>query len=750
MRLFVVIQILLCLSSARFLWGESSPAEEEAIRKLRGKVSNLQRNRDETVRFVRFSKPIVTNEDVSRIKAFKQLDYLAVVTSQVTDAGLESLKHLTKLDTLLLADSGITDATLKTIGQLPKLQRLYLDRTKITDQGLADLTNLTSLQVLSVSDTKITDAGLVHLTSLKNLETIYLCKTQISDNGLLQLAQLSNIKHLFLDQTRLTGTGLKHLALLENLELLSLRGVALNPTALNTSVDLKKLKTLLLNNTGLNKGDLTDISNKVNVTLSPEEDEKLSAFEKFRNNIPLDSVPSHDDGEAASVLQAGLIEPISLRLTQTDIIPDFQRHVIPLLGRLGCNGRSCHGSFQGQGGFSLSMFGYDFGHDHEAITSGENPRIDLVSPDESLVIYKPTHEDDHGGGQRFELGSWQHQLIYRWIKSGAKGIVDQPHRIISFQVTPSSVTFSSPGETAQLQCVATWENGVQEDVTPLTRFQSNDTAISEVSEDGLITCISPGDTNIISFYDIKVSSTEVMLPVNQKAGADFPHVETPTRIDQLVVNKLSKLGIVPSELCSDEEFLRRVSIDIAGTLPTPEKIEQFLNDTSPDKRENVIDELIESPAYADWWSIKLADLTGSNSQYLGTTDMNTPAAIQWNQWLRRRVQDNAGWDEIVAGIILSSSRQPGETYEEYAAAQSKFLKGKDPEDFTDPKNSMHYYWFRSNNQLPSDRALSFGYVFMGVRLQCAQCHKHPFDQWSKDDFDKFTQFFHQSQSWHCP
>ena len=198
---------------------------------------------------------------------------------------------------------------------------------------------------------------------------------------------------------------------------------------------------------------------------------------------------------------------------------------------------------------------------------------------------------------------------------------------------------------------------------------------------------------------------------------------------------------MPSELCTDEDFLRRVSLDMIGTLPTPSEIIQFLADTKPDKRQRKIDELLESPAYADWWSVKFCDLTGSNAQYLGTTDMNSPAAVQWSQWMRRRLHDNVGWDKIAAGMILAESRRPGQPYEDYAAEQSRFLSKKQPEDFTAPGNPMHYYWFRSNNQTPTDRALSFGYVFLGVRLQCAQCHKHPFDQWSQQDFEQFTQFF---------
>lgn len=741
-RLFPVLLFVVIFSTTAGLCAETPPEQAEAIKSLSGMASNIQKNRDGTVRFVRFSKSVVTDEHVARIEAFKQLDYLAVVTPSVTDAGLTSLDQLTNLDTLYLSDSGITDASLTKIKDLSKLERLYLDRTEITDAGLANLSGLTTLQTLSLQGTPVTDNGLAHLSSLENLEALDLSGTKVSDAGILQIAKLPKLKTLSLDATALTGSELGQLAALEQLEQLSLRGTSLTPSAIESLADFKKLKQLLLTETSLTRSDVAGLPEQIHVTLKPAPEQKLSAFEKFRAGKPLDAPEPLPTGEVAEVSNGEEIaRPISVRLSTSKETPDFQRHVIPLLGRLGCNGRTCHGSFQGQGGFSLSMFGYDFHKDLKQLTGGEEPRVNLDSPDESLIIYKPTHGDEHGGGDRYEAGSWQHQLLKRWISGGAKGIEDKPGRIVRFDVTPAEMTFTKPGETAQLRCVAVWDDGTSEDVTPLTRFQSNDDVIAEVTRDGLITCKSPGDTYIVSFYDNGIFSTQVLLPVSDKTGDKFPAVETPTPIDRFVTAKLSKLGIVPSELCTDEEFLRRVTLDTIGTLPTPAEVRSFLNDSSPDKRQRKIDELLESPAYADWWSIKLADLTGSNSQYLGSTDMNTPASIQWNQWLRRRVQDNVGWDEIAAGIILARSRRPGQTYEEYAAEQSRFLERSEPEDYTDPENPMHYYWFRSNTQTPTDRALSFGYVFMGVRLQCAQCHKHPFDQWSKQDFEQFTQFF---------
>jgi hypothetical protein len=750
-RLLTVVALVALLSPAVELRAETPPEQEEAIKALRGWTSNLQKNRDGTVRFIRFSKAGVTDEHLAHVPAFKQLDYLAVVTPSVTDEGLKHVAGLTNLDTLFLADSSLTDAAMPALQGLSKLERLYLDRTKVTDAGLANIAGLKTLTTLSLIGTPATDEGLEHAAQLENLEALFLSDTNITDEGLKSLVRLSKLKTLYLDRVGVTGAGLQHLKELQNLEVLSLRGTPVSAESLASLSTCAKLTELLLGETDITASDVAPLRGtltKLDIKLSPLPDRKKSAFQKLLAGEPLRSAarPASSDAESSPEnvdrpLEGNINVAISQRLEGADETPDFQKHVLPLLGRLGCNGRTCHGSFQGQGGFSLSMFGYDFDADHTALTGGDKPRVDLKKPDESLIIYKPTHEDDHGGGERFKVGSWEHRLLRRWIETGAKGLSDGPKRIVRFDVTPAEIVFAAAGETKQLKCVAIWEDATREDVTPLTRFQSNDDAIAEVTPDGLITCKAPGDTYVISFYDNGIFSTQVLLPVSDRTGESFPEIATPTEIDRLVTRKLARLGVVPSELSSDEDFLRRVSLDMIGTLPTPAEQVAFLADPSPDKRQRKIDALLESPAYADWWAVKFCDLTGSNSQYLGTTDMNTPAAIQWNQWMRRRIQDNVGWDKIAAGIVLSESRRPGQTYEEYAAGQSLFMRTQKPEDFTAHDNPMHYYWFRSNNQIPSDRALSFGYVFLGVRLQCAQCHKHPFDQWSKQDFEKFTQFF---------
>ena len=722
--------------------------EAAAVTALRGVASNIQKNRNGTVRFVRFSKAIVSDDHVAQTAAFANLDYLAVVTPSVGDAGLAHVGSLTNLDTLFLSDSGVTDAVLQSIGELPRLERLYLDRTAVTDEGLAALVNLQSLTTLTLDGTGITDAGLAHLTRLKNLEVLSLAQTAVTDDGLAQLATLSSLGSLNLDETYVTGAGLSITSQLANLEYLSLNRTTIQPAHLKKLTTSKSLRQLLLYDTALSTGNVTALSESsphLQISLSPSADESRNALQRYLAGETLRSPVRSNEIDSpqrhVSDLHGETLPGIDVRLTASDETPHFQRHILPLLGRLGCNGRTCHGSFQGQGGFRLSMFGYDFDADHEALTGGEVPRVDLDAPDESLVIFKPTHADDHGGGQRFPPESWQHQLLRRWIEKGARGLPNGPQRLKKLEVTPAEIQLTQSGEQTRLRCIAVWADGTREDVTPLTRFQTNDEAVATVGRDGVITSVGPGDTYVVAYYDNAVTSTAVIRPVSDHTGDRFPNVDTPTEIDRIVVDKLARLGVVPSDVCDDAEFLRRVCLDVSGSLPSPDEVRVFLADNSPDKRSQKIDELLGSPAYAEWWSMKLADLTGSNSQYLGTTDMNTPAAQQWNAWLRRRVQENVGWDRIAAGMILAESRRPGQTYHDYAAAQSRHLAKRNPTEFAALDQPLHYYWFRSNNQQPTDRALSFGYVFLGVRLQCAQCHKHPFDQWSQEEFESFSQFF---------
>lgn len=421
----------------------------------------------------------------------------------------------------------------------------------------------------------------------------------------------------------------------------------------------------------------------------------------------------------------------------SDEVPDFRRHVVPLLGRLGCNGRACHGSFQGQGGFRLSLFGYDFASDHEALAKGDEPRVNVEKPADSLILQKPTEQVDHEGGKRYAKGGWEYRVLHRWIAEGAKPLADDSVQLERLEVTPAEIVFHSKEEATQLKVVAHWTDGSSEDVTPICRFRTNDEAIAKVDESGKITATGPGDTHVVAFYDNGVLPVPVMMPVSDKVN-NYPVVATPTKIDELVVAKLRKLGIVPSELSSDTEFLRRVTLDVTGTLPTPDEIQAFLADQSSDKRERKIDELVERPTHAAWWATRLSDITGNNPNSM--RNVITPAAEEWYRWLYTRIQKNEPYDRIVEGIVLGTSRRPGQSYEDYCREVATFYGEDKKADFVDHE-TMPHYWSRQTFRNPDDRVLGFSYAFLGIKIECAQCHKHPFDQWTKQDFEQFRPFF---------
>jgi hypothetical protein len=733
------VTLFFCIST---FGEENQSSEQQAVEAIKRFRTNIQFNKDGTVRLVRFSKSSVTNEMLEHLTHFPKLDYLAVYCPQVTDAGFSHIENLTNLDTLFISMSGITDDGLTYLKKLNKLERLYLADTNITDAGLKHIAGLTSLKVLSLQRTAISDAGLKNLSKLENLETLLLDGTAVTDEGLQAITSLKKLKHIFLSHCEIRGPGLEYLASLEHLEHLCLTGTKVTADELAVLTDSKALKAVELYGVPLTLAQQAELRKslpKIGVYGAVITDVDVTSVDRdFKSSV---SKLSTDEIKLKPVL-APMVERLAKK---TEEIPHFQRHVTPLLGRLGCNSRSCHGSFQGRGGFRLSMFGYDFDLDHENLAE----RIDLDHPAESLILNKPTSEDEHEGGKRLIPGSWEQDMLHRWIAGGGKGLEKQPANFVRLEVTPGEIVFQKPGETAQLKAISVWSDGTREDVTCFSRFETKNEAVAEVTKDGLIRSKGKGDSYVITFYDNGIFSTQVLIPLSEPKSV-AKTIPTPTKIDEFVVAKLNKLGIQPSELSTDEEFLRRVSLDLIGTLPTPDEIRQFTTDSSSKKRSKKINEILDRPAYITWWTTKLCDLTGSNAGYLGGTEMAQPVAAQWRAWIERRVQENIGWDKIVEGIILARSRRLGQTYPSFVVEQSRFTGGESQADFAALGNPMPHYWFRDNLKRPQDKALAFGYSFMGVRLDCAQCHKHPFDQWSKQDFESFTQFFTRIKTGSAP
>ena len=431
--------------------------------------------------------------------------------------------------------------------------------------------------------------------------------------------------------------------------------------------------------------------------------------------------------------------PVSQRFAAADTAerPDFQRHMVPLLGKLGCNGRACHGSFQGRGGFRLSLFGYDFDMDHE----GLKERIDTATPADSYALQKPLLIEPHEGGKRLELGTWEYNLFLKWIASGAQPRPADAASLVRLEVTPAELIYQAAGQTTQLRAVAVWSDGSQEDVTCLCRFQSNDSVIADITPEGLVTSGEMGDTHVVVNYDSAVIPIPVIRPVSDLVGPKYPQLATSTPIDAAIQKKLAKLGLLPSDVCDDAEFLRRVSLDIAGTLPSAADVRAFLSDTSADKRTRKINELLETPAYAAWWTTKLCDWTGANDQQLNNVNptSNQNGTRDWYDWLYKRVAENMPYDRIMEGLVVAETRRPGESYRDYCERMSDAYR-KEGQSFADLPGLV-YFWGRTNFKTDEDRAIAFAYTFMGTRIQCAQCHKHPFDVWTQQDFQQFEKFF---------
>ncbi len=469
------------------------------------------------------------------------------------------------------------------------------------------------------------------------------------------------------------------------------------------------------------------------------------------SGVGIQSVAAADPAEAkpaaAKAARSKPLAPLPRRFgteqgrSPTKEVPDFQRHVSPLLGRLGCNGRACHGSFQGQGGFQLSLFGYDFKADYDALLDQDSCRVDLEDYLESLILTKPVDADMHDGGKRYEHGGWEYWVLRNWIEAGAPFDAGEQQKLERLVVTPAELNFTAAKQHQQLKAIAVWEDGSTEDVTCLCRFQSNDSAIAEIDETGRVTSLAAGDTHLVVSYDKAVVPVLSLQPVSKQVGDDYPRVAARTQIDRLVIQKLRKLGIVPSEICTDEEFLRRASLDATGTLPKPEEVLEFVQDRSPTKRADKINELLERPSYAAQWTTFLCDITGNNEDQLRNfLPTQVRPSNQWYQWIYQRLEDNVPYDQIVEGIVTATSRLPDESYQDYCRAMSDICRDNDGDLFAERPGLVHY-WARNNFRTAEERAIGFAYSFLGVRIQCAQCHKHPFDQWSKADFDQFEQLF---------
>jgi hypothetical protein len=422
---------------------------------------------------------------------------------------------------------------------------------------------------------------------------------------------------------------------------------------------------------------------------------------------------------------------------------DFERHLMGVFGRAGCNNGSCHGSFQGKGGFRLSLFGYDPEKDFTALTRDQfGRRLDPVDPEHSLLLLKATGRVPHEGGQRFGKGSWQYQLFLDWVRQGGawhKGSGE----VAALSVSPPEVAFGKPGEASRLVVRARFADGSEEDVTAFSDFRVADDAVAEVSPLGQVKSLRPGDTACTVIYRGNVQAVRLLVPMPAAPGFVYPNLPAANFIDREVLAKLRRLNMVPSDLAGDAEFLRRVTIDVTGSLPLPEEVRRFLADPAPDKRARKVDELLASPRHAALWATKFSDVTGNNTDSLENPQpLRAKRSQMWHDWFVKRLRDNVPYDEIVRGVLCATSRDelpPSEWLAQTKKIDEEMAKGWDtsyPE-----RASLDLFWRRQQPVMPEQWGEKTAAAFLGVRLECAQCHKHPTDRWTQADYRAYANIF---------
>jgi hypothetical protein len=432
---------------------------------------------------------------------------------------------------------------------------------------------------------------------------------------------------------------------------------------------------------------------------------------------------------------------------------DFERHVHALLGRQGCNSGVCHGSFQGKGGLFLSLFAYSPEKDHQAFTKELlGRRVSTGDPEQSLMLLKPSGQLSHGGGLRFAKESWQYQIIREWIAGGARW---QPEngKVVAMEVTPAEYRFDQPDQTKQFKVVVEFADGAREDVTWFCEYKVSDEAVAEVSASGEVRGIRPGDTAIVVSYRGNVRAVRALVAAPLSKDAAKAAVAEVNYIDREVFAKLRQLNIVPSDLSSDSEFLRRVYIDTIGCLPAPDEARAFLASKEPDKRARKIDELLGHPLHAALWATKFSDITGNNvdqmEQPVGTRPKR---AKMWHDWFRKRIALNVPYDQIVKGVLTATS-QDGQSREEWirqAAAIDQAAQRGFESDYAN-RATLDLFWrgtnfftLRNIGNSPAkieQMAEHTAAAFLGIRIECAQCHKHPLDRWTQADYRGYANIF---------
>ncbi len=404
-------------------------------------------------------------------------------------------------------------------------------------------------------------------------------------------------------------------------------------------------------------------------------------------------------------------EPVSRQQPDADRSRvSFQLDVQPVLTAYGCNSGPCHGKQRGQNGFQLSLLGFDSDFDHAAVTrEARGRRIFPAAAEQSLLLRKATADLPHGGGKRFEVGSDAYQTLVTWIEQGASRRVDGEPELQRVELAGERFALA-PGESAQLQLTAHYSDGSVRDVTTLTGYLSNDDAVATVDDAGAITAGElPGETAVMARYMNHIRVAEVLIPRQDQIPADvFDSLPRENFVDDLIYAKLREQSIRPSPAAPDHVFLRRVYTDIIGRLPTPDEARSYLDSDDPEKRSRLIDTLLDRPEYADHWANQWADLLRPNPYRVGIK-----AVLNYDNWIRDQFRRNVPHDEFVAALVTAK----GSTWQNGAATLYR------------------------DRRSPDEMTTLVSQLFLGIRLECAKCHHHPFERWSQSDFYAFAAHF---------
>jgi len=405
---------------------------------------------------------------------------------------------------------------------------------------------------------------------------------------------------------------------------------------------------------------------------------------------------------------------VLVKASESETGLSFVNDVLPILSKAGCNAGSCHAKAEGQNGFKLSVFAYDPKSDYRQIVQADRGRrVFPACPEESLILKKPTLGIEHEGGQRFEVGSAPYLTIKKWIQQGMPYARSNEATLAEIKISPAERRYRK-GAKQRLLVQARYTDGSLRDVTDLADFSSSDKEMAKVDENGSVT-VGPvsGEGVIITRFMGLVDISRITVPAD-KVLPDSLYEALPVNneIDRLVYQRLKKLALAPSDVCTDNEFLRRASLDSIGRLPSPELVTEFLADASSDKREKLIDRLLDDPAYGDHWAVKWGDLIRPNPSRVGVKPV-----YLLDLWLRDSFRQNKPYDQLVRELLTA-------------------------------KGSTHQYGpaviFRDKRE-PIDASAFVGQIFLGVRMECAKCHHHPNEKWSQSDYYQLAAFFGQTK-----